>query len=187
MLPQESTIHGSDTTRTPLEITTKSTHVQLMVVGELTLTEERTYLKIAQTGLGIGVPSTSQMMGSPHTECKPSTSTDVSSRCSKTIPPLKKRIKVIVRKLGITDIEGRFIVTEQFLSRLPTSKYRPISYLKEITTLPTYRPEGTSTDSDTTIAYSSSDETIICNIGEKDTTQMKPKSCTFSMNVHGIK
>ena len=169
----------------PLEIIRESPQVQLIVVGELTVSEEQTYQKIAHTGLGFGVWETSQRLES--IVCKPSTSTDVRNKSLGIATTSKKIIKVMVRNLGIIDTERLFTVTEQFLSQLPVSKYRPISYLKEITSTSTDRPEDTSADSDATIAYSSSDETILYSIGDNYETKTKPKSCTFSVNLHGIK
>ena len=165
----------------PLEIVADSANIQSIVIGQLTLTEELTYRKISQTGLGTGLDAKPR---STSTECKPSTSTDTQNEIE--VSTLQKIAKVTVQRSNVTDIDGRFFVTEHFLSSLPFSKYRPIGYLQEISGATTHT-ETTLVDSDATIPYSSSDETIIYKFEDQTATTTKPKRRIFSMHVHGIK
>ena len=72
-------------------------------------------------------------------------------------------LKILVENMDIKDPNKSYKVTQHQLEKLPKSKYRPENYLKQlVSTQDNAAPASPDIhgDSDATLLYSSSDETI---------------------------
>ena len=73
---------------------------------------------------------------------------------------VSRDVQICLNKIVLDNPDQNLIVTWKTLDELPVSKYRPEGYLEALT--PHYEvPHTEKYDTDATMAYSSSDETIL--------------------------
>ena len=151
-------------------------NVQTLVIGELSIDEEVTYDSITHTGLGVAVNPLQVDKTTKHTasasagseadlprpaqgSLSPKPSTSSNQMCWELYQMNLRDIKICINKLKMDNLSQHIIVTCKLLEDLPKSKYREEDYLSTLTAA-FEAPKIDSYDTDTTIAYSSSDETI---------------------------
>ena len=138
------------------------------MIGELSMEEESMYKLVLQTGLG-GAKSAMTMkvnaedaMSTSHCNMDPSGTQSYQS-CTKEVSTLTQPVKILVVKMNISDPNKSYQVTQQQLLQLPKSRYRPDDYLEKLAPAqhePASVASNIHSDSDATLLYSSSDETI---------------------------
>ena len=146
------------------------------MIGELYIDEEVTYDSITHTGLGVTVNPLQVDKTPKHTasasagseadlprpaqgSLSPKPSTSSNQMCWELYQMNLRDIKICINKLKMDNLSQHIIVTCKLLEDLPKSKYREEDYLSTLTAA-FEAPKIDSYDTDTTIAYSSSDETI---------------------------
>ena len=101
---------------TPLKITEETNTVQSLIIGKLSISEEKTYKLIESTGLGVAksLASTTSMASTSKSTC-PSQTT-----LQQTTTELTKSIKIVLVKLNL-DPGVRIPVSDYLSMSLPTS------------------------------------------------------------------
>ena len=172
----------------PLQILDDKPNVQSLVIGELSMEEESTYKSISLSRLGSAVnhpmkvtvgnqkavvATTNYCMpavtGTLQTYTKyasgsslPGTPDIVGPKPKPNLRPdikLSYTVRICLENMKIEDTTHRFKVTQDLLDKLPKSKYRTENYLDLLSS--TYAATASNEhDSDATLLYLSSDETI---------------------------
>ena len=130
--------------------------------------EESMYKVVSQTGLGGTKSAMTMKVDAEDTASTSWCNTDPSGTqsyqtCAKEASTLTQPVKILVVKMNISDPNKSYQVTQQQLLQLPKSRYRPDDYLEKLAPAqhePASVASDTHGDSDATLLYSSSDETI---------------------------
>ena len=151
----------------PLQILDDKPNVQSIVIGELSMEEESTYKVVSQTGLGVAKNAMTMKVDAEDAASTSQCNTDPSGTqlyqsCAKEASTLTQPVKILVVKMNISDPNKSYQVTQQLL-QLPKSRYRPDDYLEKLAPAQ-HEPASVASDmhgdSDATLLYSSSHETI---------------------------
>ena len=151
----------------PLQILDDKPNTQSIVIGELTIKEDL-MPKTSQTELVIAKSVKTKRVATQGGASTSGHSTYTSGICSyqsrtKKDSKLTQIMKILVVKMNILDPNKSYQLTQQQLLQLPKSRYRPDDYLGKLSSPRLKAVLTTSSihgDSDETLRYSSSDETI---------------------------